>query len=101
MRRRSITGPLILILIGALFLWNNIRPDVPIWNLISLYWPFFLIGWGLLRLIEIAASAAAEKPLPRGMSGGEVVLIVFICVIGSGMYTARNHIGDWNWHGPR
>jgi DUF4097 and DUF4098 domain-containing protein YvlB len=91
MRRRSMAGPLVLILIGVLFLWNNIRPDVPVFELISVYWPFFLIAWGVLRLVEVLASAAASKPLPRGMSGGEVVLVIFICLIGSGFFTATRH----------
>ena len=91
MRRHSLAGPLILIGIGGLFLWNNLRPDVPFWNLISLYWPFFLIAWGLLQLIEIGVSAAANRPLPRGIGAGGIVLVVFICIIGSGMYSATQH----------
>ena len=97
MRRRSFAGPLILIVIGALFLWNNLRPDVPLWNLVATWWPFFLIAWGALQLVEIGASAAAGKPLPRGIGGGGIVLVVFVCLIGSGMYTATRH----GWHiGP-
>ena len=94
MRRHSVVGPLILIGIGGLFLWNNLRPDIPLWNLVSLYWPFFLIAWGLLQLIEIGASAAATRPLPRGIGAGGVVLVIFICAIGSAMYTANRH--DWH-----
>ena len=91
MRRRSVAGPLILILVGALFLWNNVRPDIPIWQLLSQYWPFFLIAWGVLQLIEIGAAAASSRPLPRGMGGGSIVLIVFICLIGSGMFMIHRH----------
>jgi DUF4097 and DUF4098 domain-containing protein YvlB len=91
MRRRSLAGPLILIGVGALFLWNNLRPDIPFWNLLSLYWPFFLIAWGLLQLIEIGVSAAANRPLPRTIGAGGIVLVVFICIVGSGMYTATRH----------
>ena len=62
MRRRSVAGPLILILIGGLFLWNNLRPDIPIWELLSQYWPFFLIAWGVLQLIEIGVAAPLRGP---------------------------------------
>jgi len=97
MKRHSLAGPLVLIVIGALFLWNNLRPDIPIWNLVSLYWPFFLIAWGALQLIEIGVSAAANRPLPRGMGAGGIVLVVLVCILGSGMYTATRH----NWRiGP-
>jgi DUF4097 and DUF4098 domain-containing protein YvlB len=94
MRPRSVTGPLILILIGALFLWYNLRPDVPVWQVISVYWPFFLIAWGALRLLEVLFNAIAGRPLPRGLSGGEIVLIVLLCVFGSVSFSAYHH--GWN-----
>jgi DUF4097 and DUF4098 domain-containing protein YvlB len=97
MRNRSFTGPLILIAIGVLFLWDNLRPDVPLWNLVSLYWPFFLIAWGGLQVIEVLLCAIAGRPLPRGIGAGGIVLVVFICLIGTGMYSASHH----GWHfGP-
>jgi DUF4097 and DUF4098 domain-containing protein YvlB len=87
-------GPLILILIGGLFLWNNLRPDIPLWELISQYWPFFLIAWGVLQLIEIGAATASSRPLPRGMGAGSIILVILICVAGSGMFVAHTH----GWH---
>lgn len=94
MRRRSIVGPLILIAIGGLFLVNNLRPELSIFEVIARYWPFLLIGWGLLRLIEIGVWMATNKPLPeRGMSGGEWVLVVFLCLFGSGLFAFQRHVG--------
>jgi DUF4097 and DUF4098 domain-containing protein YvlB len=97
MRRHSVTGPLILVAIGAVCLWYNLHPEVRLWDLMAAYWPFLLIAWGLLRLIEVGVNAAANRPLPRGLSGGEIVLIVFVCLIGSGAYSAHRH--NWNF-GP-
>src|SRR5689334_16325120 len=99
MRNRSVAGPLILIVIGGLFLWNNLRPDVPLWELISQYWPFFLIAWGVLQLIEIGVAASSSRPLPRGIGGGGVVLVIFICLIGSGMYFVHHRGAGWHF-GP-
>ena len=105
MRQRSIVGPIILILVGALFLANNLRPDVPMFRWLSMYWPFLLIAWGLLRLIEIFINYKRGLPPPRhGLGGGEVVLIVFVCLIGSAMYAANKHIprlriGPWGAQG--
>jgi DUF4097 and DUF4098 domain-containing protein YvlB len=97
MRHRSVAGPLVLILIGGLFLWNNMRPDIPIWELLSQYWPFFLIAWGALQLIEVFVAAASARPLPRGIGGGGIVLVVFVCLIGSGMFFVHRR----GWHvGP-
>ena len=50
--RRSFSGPLLLLAIGALFLWRNLHPEAPVFDLLAQYWPFVLIAWGLLRLIE-------------------------------------------------
>ncbi len=93
MNRRSMVGPLILILIGIVFLLNNVVPDFRLWTQLVLYWPFLLIAWGVLRLGEILFIAARGGPIPaRGLSGGEIALIVLICVLGSATYTARQHL---------
>jgi hypothetical protein len=88
MRRRSVTGPLLLLLIGGLFLWRNLHPETPIFDLASQYWPFLLIAWGVLRLIEVVVSPERRGP---AFSGGEVVLVVMVCVIGSGLWEGRQH----------
>ena len=88
MRRRSVTGPLMLLLIGGLFLWRNLHPETPIFDLLAQYWPFLLIAWGVLRLIEVVLSRDRRYPT---FGGGEVVLVVLICVIGSGLWEGRAH----------
>jgi hypothetical protein len=94
MKRSSIIAPLLLILIGIAFLVRNVWPEIPIWDLIARFWPFVLIAWGTLRLIEIGIWASMSKPLPRsGISGGEWVLVIFLCLIGSSVYTARHYRG--------
>ncbi len=91
MRRGSVIGPLILIVLGVLFLFRNLFPEIPLVDLISRFWPFLLIAWGAIRLIEILFWAVTEKPLPRnGISGGEWALVFVICIVGATMYTAHN-----------
>ena len=53
MRRSSFVAPLLLILIGGVFLVKNIRPDWPLFETVFTWWPLLLIGWGLIRVIEI------------------------------------------------
>jgi len=90
--RRSITGPLILILIGVAFLTHNLWQTLPLFQLIAQYWPFILIAWGVLRLLEVLFQVARSRPMPAGgLSGGEVALIILLCVIGTGMYAADRH----------
>jgi DUF4097 and DUF4098 domain-containing protein YvlB len=91
MRRRSIAGPLLLLLFGALFLWNNLHPEVPVFDLISRYWPFLLIGWGLLRLVEVVFWRPESARRGGGFSGGEVFLVVLICLAGTGLFEAGRH----------
>ena len=91
MRRGSVIGPLILIGLGVLFLFRNLWPEIPLVDLISRYWPFLLIVWGGIRLVEVLFWSMTGKPLPRnGVSGGEWALIFVICVVGATMYTAHN-----------
>jgi len=105
MRRASIIGPILLILIGVLFLINNLKPELPILQMIGEYWPFVLIGWGLLRLVEITIWKLSGKPLPsNGISGGEWVLVIFLTIIGSSLFYANKYRDRWpqariNMHG--
>ena len=88
MRRRSFTGPLLVLLIGALLLWRNLHPETPLFDLAARYWPFVLIGWGFLRLVEVVAFRRYGVP---SFTGGEVVLVVLICIAGSAVWQAREH----------
>jgi DUF4097 and DUF4098 domain-containing protein YvlB len=80
---------LLLLGVGSLFLWHNLRPDAPIFDMVARYWPFVLIAWGLLRLIEV--TIWRDPGVRRGFSGGEIFLIVLICLAGSGIWAAREH----------
>jgi len=84
-RRVSYIGPLLLILIGGVFLMHNMYPDLPLADWFAQFWPFLLIGWGVLRLIEILTWAFMKRPLPsNGITCGEWALVVLLFVIGSG-----------------
>jgi DUF4097 and DUF4098 domain-containing protein YvlB len=94
MRRASVVGPIILIGIGVIFLARNLYPNLPLMDFLASYWPFILIVWGGLRLVEILFWAMSGKPLPiNGVSGGEWVVVIFLCLIGSGAYAA--HHSNW------
>ncbi len=96
MRPRSIIGPLLLILVGTLFLVNNLHPELPWIDLVAKYWPYLLIAWGSLRLIEVLVWWFLKKPFDRGVSGGEWVAITFIVLIGTGLFVSQR----WWVHRP-
>ncbi len=96
MKRASVVAPLLLIGVGLLFLARNMYPDLALVDYFARYWPTLLILWGVLRLAEILFWAATEKELPaRGMSGGEWILIVFLCIIGLSVHTVRGFESWW------
>src|SRR5713226_1936650 len=100
MRRSSIVAPLLLIGVGALFLARNLYPDLPLVDYLAKYWPFLLIIWGALRLAEVLFWAATEKPLPaRGLSPGEWMLVVFLCIFGFSLHTVRGFSSWWPRYG--
>src|SRR5258708_39452940 len=90
-RRASIIAPLILILLGTVFLLRNFFPEIHVGDLIAAYWPYILIVWGMIRLGEIVVWAMQGKPLPRnGVSGGEWVLVIFLCIFGTAVHAVRH-----------
>jgi hypothetical protein len=100
MRQRSISGPIVLIGLGFLFLVNNIRPDFSIWRNLWRFWPFLLIALGGIRLAEVlmwGGPTASTDPRPR-RGGGLTGLIIFLCIVFWAMGHSRNtiHIGNWN-----
>lgn len=95
MRRGSLVLPLLLIAIGTLLLLPNFIPDVPLLDWVARYWPFVLVVWGGLRLIEVLAWRAAGRPLPaRGLSGGEWFLAFLVAIAGMSIHAAR---GFYSW----
>lgn len=92
MRRGSIIGPVLLIAAGVLFLVNNLRPDLPTLKIISDWWPFLLIAWGLGRIAEITIWWQSGRPLPsNGISGGEWTLAVILSMVGTGMFYGQHY----------
>lgn len=90
MKRGSLVGPLLLIVIGVVFLVRNIRPDLPLFELFVNWWPALLIAWGALRIVEILASYSRQRPLPRaGISGGEWALIILITIATMSIWSAK------------
>ena len=96
MKHRSFIGPILLIALGAALLARNWYPELRWTDAIARYWPYVLIAWGGLRVIEIVVGTLRGRPLPaRGVSGGEWVLVVFLCLIGSGIHAARSLTVAW------
>jgi DUF4097 and DUF4098 domain-containing protein YvlB len=98
-RSQSITGPLILVGLGVLFLLNNLGHDIHFWSYLSDYWPFLLIGIGVIRLAEVLIQVSHGSPLQaRPSSGGGLFWIVILCLFLAVWSASRDgiHIGRIN-----
>jgi|GEM_PF-2086001 len=91
--RRSITGPLLIILIGSLLLAQNLYADFSIWNAFAEHWPWLLVAWGGLRLAEHGLRAAQGEPGPAPMRASALVLAVLLCTAGSAAHGIER--ADW------
>ncbi len=82
-RRSSIVGALLLIAIGAFFLYANLRPEVNPWPLLSRYWPLLLVFLGLGKLWDYYwQHRHPEAPRRPWLSGGEIAIIILLLCFG-------------------
>jgi len=94
--RRSLTGPLIVIVIGMIFLLRNLGVHIPVWHFFGRFWPLLIILWGVIALIE-HFTALRQGYQTRHLGGGGIVLLVLIVIVG----LAAHHSSDVNWQGMR
>ncbi|MGB9203322.1 MAG: hypothetical protein WCB94_05025, partial [Terriglobales bacterium] len=92
---RSIAGPVVLILMGVLFLLGTmgILDTHRLGLLFAHYWPALLILWGVIKLIE-HEQAKRYGQTARGIGVGGVFLMLFL--IGAGLIATQIARVDWN-----
>jgi hypothetical protein len=66
MRPRSIVGPVVLIVVGSLFLLSNLGWIPHIGQLLRTWWPLILIIVGVCMLVERAWWPGANERTSRG-----------------------------------
>lgn len=94
--RRSIAGPMVLIVIGLVFLLRNFGFRFPIWHWFGRWWPLLLILWGVIALIE-HASAQSRGYRTRHLGAGGIVLLVLLVTLG----VSAHYSSDVDWNGVR
>ncbi len=106
-RQRSFAGPVVLILLGVLFLLVNthvFRAEA-FWDLYGRYWPVLLILWGVIKLVEYQQAKASGVRAP-GLGFGGVLLVCIVALTGfsahkfheirdSGVFEGIDDNGDW------
>jgi len=113
-RRRSLAGPLVLILIGVFFLLRTMHliDAVVLHHWFAHWWPLLLITWGVIRLAEYYSDQRSGYPARR-MGGGGIFLLILLIIVGLGITKTENinwqnfgdnidngNDSDWeNWFG--
>src|SRR5215831_13254781 len=95
-RRRSFAGPVVLIIVGIVFLLGTMRvlSVSKLAHLFASYWPVLLILWGVIKLIE-HQQAQRQGVRASGIGAGGVFLVVLIVVFG----LIANQLERVNWRG--
>ena len=82
-RRRSLAGPVVLIILGVIFLLGTM--GVLHWDslgrLFARYWPLLLILWGAVKFLEYH-QAEKDGVRPAGIGGGGIFLLIFLIALG-------------------
>ncbi len=82
-RRKSLFGPIILIAAGSLLLARNVWPEIPLRAWFAGYWPWILILWGGVRLLEVVLARLLGWSLPRRLGAGAVFAALLLVLVGS------------------
>lgn len=93
-RRRSLAGPVVLIVVGIVFLMGTMGilrwPDLG--RIYAHYWPVLIILWGVVKVIE-HQQAQREGGRASGIGVGGVFLLVFLII--SGLIATQAVRFDW------
>src|SRR5437764_3748499 len=94
---RSVAGPLVLIVMGVIFLLHFTFGVLPFYSwgrLFARFWPALLILWGIVKIIEYQ-QANRTGVRPPGIGAGGVFLVLILVVGG----LAASEFYRWNWQG--
>jgi len=97
-RRRSLSGPFVLIVLGTVCLLGtmHVLSLGRLAHLFANYWPVLLIIWGLIKLVEHQRAQRDGVRAP-GIGAGGIFLVVTIVVFG----LVATQIDRVNWSGLR
>src|SRR5277367_1523588 len=79
--RPPLAVPIILIVLGALFLYANYRPAFDPWLILKTYWPLILIFVGLAKIFDSARARQASGQNANSWSVGATVGVVAFVVV--------------------
>jgi N-terminal domain of toast_rack, DUF2154/Domain of unknown function (DUF5668) len=94
--RGSITGAMILIAIGVVFLIANLHPNVDAWGILFRYWPLILIFIGVGKIFDsFIFRDGAGAPSSDHVSGVAIAFIALIFVFGLAIWTGHGRSNEF------
>src|SRR5690348_8248225 len=94
-RRRSFAGPVVLIVVGVVFLLMNLGKldHATLFRWYAHYWPVLIIVWGVIKLVEYyAAERQGQRAAGIGFGGG---FLIFLVVVTGLAATGASRV-NWN-----
>lgn len=89
-RRASLVFPILLIAIGAIFLYGNWHPDFDPWPILWTYWPLILIFIGLGTIWEHWRRRQNPSAPPGSSMGASLGAVVFVLILFLILWHGRN-----------
>jgi len=101
-RRTSLVVPIVLIGIGAMFLYANWRPAFDPWPILRTYWPLILVFIGLGKMWDATQRRQNPEGVRRGGSVGTTIgALAFVLVLIILFWHGRAFTRDRRYTGGR
>jgi len=98
-RRGSMVGAILLIGLGILFLYSNLRPGLDPWGILERYWPLLLVFLGLGKLWDYyRRRSSPDATNTKSLGGGEIAIICLVAIFGIALTLGH---GRMNWSSGR
>jgi uncharacterized protein DUF2154 len=78
---RPFVWPVILIIVGVLFLCARWQPGFSAWRVIFLYWPLILIFWGMGKIWDNSRQRGTAQGQATGLIVGVMAFVLIISVL--------------------
>jgi hypothetical protein len=86
-----IAVPVILIILGALFLYANYRPGFDPWLILRTYWPLILILVGVGKMVDSMRARQNAGATSNSSLGASIAVVAFVCVLGILLWHGRGY----------
>jgi N-terminal domain of toast_rack, DUF2154 len=91
---RPLVFPVLLIIVGVLFLYANWKPGIDPWRILGTYWPLILIFLGLGKIWDNTRRGGSTQTYSSGLTVGVLVFVMVVVVLLWHRHSFRREFGD-------